>query len=335
MKNEKLVDAIGMIKDDYVKEAHEKKKFSFTIPWALMGKIAAGLAVVLLVINILPLGSKSSSAASTNHSYANDYKESYGEYMYDEEAGAAYAADNYSQNRPADSLTQNKKLILTARMNVETKNLDELLTKLSEALNKYGAYIQSSTTSNTASSSRQYDATIRIPSDKYAQFLEELKVNGNVSYYSEETKDVTDTYTDLEARLKSLKAEENKVLEFYDRAESLEDLMRVEERLTEIRYEIEYMEAQIRNYDLLVAYSTLTLHVTETSNYTQTSTSFIERLGRAFKNGFIDFVEGIEDLLITLAYDIYSIIFIILILVAAYFIYKKIRNRVKKQSKEN
>ncbi len=336
MKNNKLVDAIGMIKDDFIDEAHTKKKFSFTIPWALLGKIACGAAVVLLVINIFPFGRKSGSngshyASDSASQYPNyEYKtDSYEGYAYDEEAGGAYAGNSTSDYRSDNTVTANKKLILTARMNVETKDLDTLLSTLNQTINKYGAYIQSSTV-NSGGNNRQYDATIRIPSDKYAQFLEELKASGNVSYYTEETKDVTDSYTDLEAKLKSLKAEENKVLEFYDKAENLEELMLVEERLSEIRYQIEYIEAQIKNYDLLVAYSTLTLHVAETSTYTPTNVSFGERLLRAFKNGFHDFVSAIEDLMIDLAYDIYTIIFIALILAGAFFIYRKIRNRVKK-----
>ena len=340
MKNNKLVDAIGMIKDDFVEEAHTKKKFSFVIPWALVGKVACGLAVVLLVINIIPFGKKSSSEGSYyySNSTGSNYKtdEAYDGYAYDSEAAGSYA-ESSTHERTDNTVVSDKKLILTARMNVETKNLDELLAALNSTISKYGAYVQSSTVNTSGNSTRQYDATIRIPSDKYNEFLADLKNTGNVSYYTEETKDVTDSYTDIEARLKSLKAQEEKVLEFYSRAESLEDLMLVENRLSEIRYEIEYYEAQIKNYDLLIAYSTLTLHVTETSTYTPTSTSFAERLARAFKNGFHDFVSGLEELMINLAYDIYTIIFIVLILVATFFIYKKVRKAItnrKQQKKE-
>ncbi|MBQ1566463.1 MAG: DUF4349 domain-containing protein [Erysipelotrichaceae bacterium] len=333
MKNNKLADAIGLIKDDFVEEAHAKKKFRFVVPWALIGKIACGAAVLLLVISIIPFGRKGSNAADQYYANSSSYEyksDGSAQYAYDEEAGGAYAGGNTHDYRSESTVSENKKLILTARMNVETKDLDELLSGLNETINKYGAYIQSSTVNTSGSSTRQYDATIRIPSDRYGQFLEELKNSGNVSYYSEETKDVTDSYTDLQARLKSLKAEEEKVLEFYDKAVNLEELMLVEERLSEIRYEIEYLEAQIKNYDLLVAYSTLTIHVTETSSYTQTSTSFGERLARAFKNGFHDFIYTVEDIVIDLAYDIYGIIFIILLVVLGIFLYRKFRNRKNK-----
>jgi len=337
MKNNKLVDAIGMIKDDFIEEAHTKRKFSFTIPWALIGKIAGAAAVVLLVINIFPFGNKSAGngsyyASDASYEYStSEYKsDSYQGYAYDEEAAGAYAGNSSNDSHSETTVTSNKKLILTARMNVETKDLDSLLAGLNETISRYGAYIQSSTINSSGNHNRQYDATIRIPSEMYGKFLEDLKTSGNVSYYSEETKDVTDSYTDLEAKLKSLKAEEEKVLEFYQKAENLEELMMVEERLSQIRYQIDYIETQIKNYDLLIAYSTLTLHVVETSTYTPTSTSFGERLLRAFKNGFHDFVSAIEELMINLAYDIYTIIFIVIILAAVFFIYRKIRNRVKK-----
>ena len=54
MKTDKLVDAIGMIKDEYIKEAHEKGFKKFTIPWPLIGKVLNAACVLFLVINILP-----------------------------------------------------------------------------------------------------------------------------------------------------------------------------------------------------------------------------------------------------------------------------------------
>ena len=58
MKSDKLVDAIGMIDDTYIEEAHspakKKKRFQFELNWALTGKILAGAMAVLLAITILP-----------------------------------------------------------------------------------------------------------------------------------------------------------------------------------------------------------------------------------------------------------------------------------------
>ena len=329
---EKLVDAIGMINDEYVEEAHAKKKFNFRFSWALMGKIMTAACAVLLTITILPNFFHSYKGSN----YAAEYKT---DGSYSDEAISGYAFDSYSgydveesmasTNGPAElnnDMRANKKLILTANMSLESQALDETTAAITALVNKYGGYVQRSSV-YTRSGYRYYEATFRIPADKYTEFLEELKVEGNTTSYSEETKDVTDSYTDLQARIASLKAQEAKVLEFYDKAESIEDLMSIESRLSDIRYEIEYLEAQIKNYDLLTAYSTLNLTITETKAYTPVNTSFWSRLASSFTSGWTDFIDGIGDFVIDIVYNMWTIILLVAIGYLAYFLYKKFRNR--------
>ena len=337
MKSDKLIDAIGMIDDRYVEEAHShaKKKKAIRFDWSLAGKVLAAACALLLVINILPnffhsyksersdayYYSNGSSQTAYDSAPAAAEESSYAEYATDEEAKEAQR-----ENGNID-IRQNKKLILTSYMTMETQELDDLMEKITALVNRYGGYFQRSSLSNRGNQTRSYDATIRIPAESYGAFLEELRGEGNALYYSEETKDITDTYTDIEARLNSLKAQEAKVLEFYDKAESLEDLMSVEARLSDIRYEIEYYEAQIKNYDLLVAYSTLNLTVSETKVYTPVNTSFFSRLARSFAGGWNSFIEGIGDFIIDLVYNIWTILLLAGLAYVAYVIYRKIRNR--------
>ena len=324
MNNNKLVDAIGMIKDEYIEEAHTKNKFNFVMPWALLGKLATAALVLFVVIQVLPFGKADYSGGNSYAAYESDgyYAEESKESYQSNQAKTDYTTDN--------TLVDNSKLILTANMNLETKNLDDVISNINLAISKYGGYVQSSSINTHGDNSRYYDATIRIPADKYKEFLSEIQGSGNVSSYSEKVDDITTEYNDKQARLNSLKAEESRIIEFYQKAESISELMDIEQRLSDIRYEIDYIETQIKNYDLLVAYSTLTIHVSETKTYTQTNTSFTEKLSRAFKNGFSDFVSSIEYLLIDLAYNIYSIIILVVIVVAGIIIYKKIRNRKRK-----
>ena len=351
MKSDKLVDAIGMIDDTYIEEAHspakKKKKFQFELNWALTGKILAGAMAVLLAITILP--SLISPYKESSYYYEQDYKgdsapaasPSYASggasYTYSDQESMMVADEakeepmeaggNYEQAN--NNLRQNKKLILTASMNLETQDLDTLLEKILSAVSEEGGYVQSSSTGSRNGNNRYYSATIRIPAQNYDAFLAKIKESGNTTYYSQETKDVTDSYTDIEARLTSLKAQEAKVLEFYDKAETIEDLMAVESRLSDIRYEIEYYEAQIKNYDLLVSYSTLNLTVNETKVYTPVSQNFFARLGRSFTNGFSNFVDGIGDFIIDIVYNMWTILLLIALGFGAYKLYKFLRNRKK------
>ncbi|MBR2577995.1 MAG: DUF4349 domain-containing protein, partial [Erysipelotrichaceae bacterium] len=190
-------------------------------------------------------------------------------------------------------------------------------------------YFQDSSIS-TSGSYRYYNAVIRIPAESFAEFLNGVEASGNVTYYHENTKDITDTYSDISARVTSLKAEEAKVLEFYKDAESLDDLLRIESRLTDIRYEIDYLETQLKNFDLQVAYSTLTISIRETTTYTETNDSFWYRLANSFKYGWNDFVSGIEDFVLDVVYYLWNILLFAAIIFGAYKLYRYIRNRRNK-----
>ncbi len=328
MKSDKLTDAIGMIDDRYVEEAHShaKMKKTFRFDWSLAGKIAAAACALLLIVNIFPILFHSYNSASKQENAYYYNSDSAAAWAGDEEAVAEEEAKSESAGESAN-IRQNKKLILTSYMTMETQKMDELMEKITALVGKYGGYFQRSSLSNRGDQTRSYDAAIRIPAKSYASFLEELKGEGNALYYSEETRDITDSYTDIEARLTSLKAQEAKVLEFYDKAETLEDLMSVEARLSDIRYEIESYEAQIKNYDLLVEYSTLNLTVNETKVYTPVNTSFFSRLARSFAGGWNSFIEGIGDFIIDIVYNIWTILLLIALGYGAYIIYKKFRNR--------
>lgn len=324
MKNEKLVDAIGLIDDEYIKEAHEKRLIKKSFNWGLVGKLAAAAVCLCLVVTIVPnvfssFESKSGgSYIARNGNYGGDNAYEVAENM--------APSQNYEAKSETVNLRENKKLIVTGNLNLETMNLDELLDKLNESINKYGAYVQDSSI-NTSGYRRIYEAAIRIPAENYEEFLSGVKGNGNVTYYHENTKDITDTYTDLNAKLTSLKAQEERVLEFYKEAKTIDELMSIEERLSNIRYEIDSIENQIKNYDLQVAYSTLYITVSETKEYTETSVSFWTRLGNSFANGWNNFTNGIGNLVLNIVYNIWTIIIIILIAFGGYKLYKHIKNK--------
>ena len=325
MKVDKLIDAIGMIDDDYIEKAHEKRKV-FSFNKATIMKLATAAVCVLLAVTILPemFARKGGMGSSNSTAYVSEYQ-----YATDATAPAeSYKpSDEESQYSASDTLKKDKKLILTGNLNLETQNINDILSKLLSNVDKYGGYVQKSSTYTRGNDTRVYEATIRIPADQYQSFLNDAQGLGNVVSYSQEVEDITDSYTDIEARLNSLKAQEQKVLEFYKSANTIEDLMAVEERLSQIRYEIEYYESTIKNYDLLVAYSTLHITLQETKVYTPTSTSFFTRLANSFKNGFTNFIDNIGDFIIELVYNIWTILLLIAIAYLVYRLYRYFQNR--------
>lgn len=313
-----LIDAIGNIDDKYIKEAHDNKKKVFSFSWELTGKLLTGALCLFLLISFVPnlfRAGKSQSTDAVNetaHEYDNGFS-----------TGTTY--DVAEEEYDGDNILANKKIIVTGYINIETLDFDSLIEQLNMNIAEAGGYIQSSSISTNRYDSRYFDAVIRIPADKYDDFLTKTKQTGNVTWYNENLDDITETYTDLEARLNSLKAEETKVLEFYDKATNLDELMSIESRLTDIRYEIDSIQTSIKNYDTLINYSTLNINVQETKAYTKSNDKFFNRLGLSFRNGLTNFVNSIQDFMIDIAYNILQIVLVVVVLVAIVVVIKRIR----------
>lgn len=330
MKNKKLVDAIGKIDDTYVEEAHAKKQKKFVFSWAFVGKALTGVLCLVIVVsfvsNAFRMGSyKYESTAAVESAYDMETYNGVGAPMEapaaEEEKGGGLLIDSNAD------VGVNKKLIVNGSMNIETTEFDDVMDSINTAIKEANGYVQSSSINQRGNDCRYYNATIRIPADKYADFIAKTKDATNVTFYSESVEDITDTYTDLEARLTSLKAEEAKVLDFYKQATNIEELLTVESRLTEIRYEIDSIETRLKNYDLLVSYSTLNISIEETKVYSKVDDSFFTRIKNAFVNGLNNFLEGVEDFVVDIIYNIWQILLIIVLIVIGVFVYKRIKNR--------
>lgn len=339
MKNKKLIDAIGKIDDKYIEEAKEVKKKKFVFNWAFIGKtLSAALCVVIVISfisNTFGMGAAPKYEQATTETYSMDngsfaVSGARGDYVYQEAVPAeAEETKKTAANPMLSDATVNKKLIVNGGMNIETTEFDAVMDYFDKAIKEVGGYIQNSSINQRGNECRYFNATIRIPSDKYANFVSKAKESSNVTYYNEYVEDITDTYTDLEARLNSLKAEEEKVLEFYSKAVNLEELMSVESRLTDIRYEIDSIQTRLKNYDLLVSYSTLNVSIEETKVYSKVDDSFFSRIGNAFINGFNNFLNAIEDFVVNIVYNIWQILLIIVVIIVAIVVIKKIRRKEK------
>lgn len=197
---------------------------------------------------------------------------------------------------------QESKIIVSGSLRLETKNMEQILEEITGKVKEAEGYIQNSNTSKNYHGNRYFIATIRIPSENYDSFVESLKGTGNTVEYTYSTKDITDEYYDYKTRLTTLEAEYEKVLEFYDRANTIEELMSIEERLTDIQYEIDSIKNRIKNYDLLTGYSTLELSITETEILTNTEENFSAKVNNAFIEGIENLKLSIQNFIVFAAY---------------------------------
>ena len=174
-----------------------------------------------------------------------------------EEAAAeapAMMADNAASLKGAQpqsaALPEGRKWIITIDMTVETDDLEMLTAELDQKIKSLGGYVEDQSVHNGSNyASRRYrsaNLTVRIPEEKADQFTSDISGLANVVSQNLRREDITLNYVATSSRVTALETEEARLLELLAQAETMEDLLTIEARLTDVRYELENYTSQLR-----------------------------------------------------------------------------------------
>ena len=266
----------------------------------------------------------------------------YDDYDYDmEEWNPTSEAINVDES--AAQVGKNRKLIRTVEVDVETLEFDKTIATLEEQTTVMGGYIESMDLYNGSRYSyyrntRNANLTIRIPQDKLEEFLNTVSGISNVVSRSESVEDVTLTYSDLESHKEVLRAEHARLLEFMEQAETIEDMLAIENRLSDIQYQLESMESQLRTYDNKVDYSTVYLSVGEVEELTPTEEeeqTTWERITEGFTDNLFDVLDGLKEFVIWFVIHIPNLIVWAAVIAVIVWIIRSIIKRHKKKKEAN
>lgn len=280
------------------------------------------------------------TAAVNGYSGGAMVEEAVEEMAYDIEAPAAYADKGMGTDGDEVNVASGRKLIKTVYLNLETKNLEEVYSSINAKVESLGGYIENSNINNPGESGGYHGAylTVRIPTEKLDDFITSVEGSGNVTNKNENVNDVTLQYTDTESRIKSLKAEEDRLIELLNKAEDVESLVTIEDKLADVRYRLDSFESQKRVLDNQIEYTSVSIDITEVKSYTPpVKKSVWERI----KVGFVDTLyktgEFFEDLFVGIIVFSPAIIGIGLLVVAIVFIVKAIKKKKasKAENKKN
>lgn len=231
------------------------------------------LTLLLALALILSFGACGASPKYYNgYDYNSDYMSAEPEesYSYSEETFDSTGTGSESiVESPSPS---GRKLIRRFELNVETLEFDAFVSSVKQKVAEYGGYIESSSVSGNSYysyGSRDASFVCRVPSDRLDEFVNTVGGLGNVTYCYEDSDDVTLNYVDVEARVASLQTEYDRLLELLAEAENIDSIVVLEERLSEVRYQLESYKSQLRTYDNLIDYSTVDLTVMEVKRITE------------------------------------------------------------------
>ena len=225
----------------------------------------------------------------------------------------------------ADTVQQ--KLVRKVWITAETEDLDALLQQVDQKIGALGGYAENREVYNgSASASRRYrhaNLTVRIPAQQLSAFVGEVTDISNVTSSTESADDITLSYVATQSRITALETEQTRLLELLAKAENMDDLLRIETRLTDVRTELENVTSQLRLYDNQVNYATIYLELSEVKEYTvvtepetvwqRISEGFaqsLKNLGSFFTELFVFLVVGLPYLVIISALVIALVLFV-------------------------
>jgi PBP1b-binding outer membrane lipoprotein LpoB len=168
------------------------------------------------------------------------------------EVGMAEAATKDSVSTASESaapsvaqpVNLSRNVIRNGSMKIRVDHVEKAEKRLSAMLWEDGGYVEASRSTGYGGSSPQATMELRVPANKFEQFIERISALGIVLEKELTSEDVTDQLIDVGARLKTLRAQEEKYRFLLSRASKLSDVHELESRLGDVRTEIEKIAAK-------------------------------------------------------------------------------------------
>ena len=177
--------------------------------------------------------------------------------------GAIPAYDAAKSGSDVPSLVTNptRNLILTANVSMKSQDPWATADKARAIATGLGGDVLAMSQTGQGEN-RSALLTVRVPSDRFDEALRQLKLlEGEVVTSAVDAKDVTDQFTDLQARLVAKQAEEQRYLQLFPQAKTVDETLKIDAALGNVRTQIEQLQGQINLIKTRTEYSTITMSI--------------------------------------------------------------------------
>ena len=231
---------------------------------------------LLLILYIIPLAcSRGSSDAFEPDIVSRDMETVAVEEAYKESGSIAISDESVEQKQIKESF-----------LRFETQDLDKTYNKIIAFVKQNNGFVQDD--NSTKSYNRiSRNLIIRIPSDNFQKTID--SISEHVSFFdtkSISSKDVTEEFIDIEARLKAKQTLEKRYLELLSKAKTVKEILEIERELSNIREEIEAKQGRLKYLQNKVSLSTLQIEFYKITSETGVTVSYGTKMWNAIKSGF-------------------------------------------------
>ena len=284
---------------------------------------AAICAILALMLCVSGCGGSSGSKPSASYDagaeegdYANYAAEesAEGEDYYSKEASAdgevpegdANGGDGGSES--ALRAQDGQKIVYTASLSMQTLEYEKSVASIRRKIKEKGGFTESESeydkdydwysSSSSSRSTRSISMTVRIPSESFEAFLDSLGGDGKIMSRSVEAQNISQTYANKESYKKALEKEQERLLAMMDKAETIDEMIAVESRLSEVERQLNSYKTDLSAMDKDVQFSTIFIDLQEVKRYSEEvpTVTFREKIKYAYDDAigdFKDFCEGV------------------------------------------
>lgn len=226
------------------------------------------LAIVALAISVLGCGQSNTASYPDTEMTSAEISDSESSSP-DRELNLALAPHSGSRNdgneaENADGPRLERRIIYRATLELVVENLADVAPRVHDLARRHDGFIAQSSIDTASGRPRSGSWTIRVPVARYAEFLDAAGSLGELQRKTEDSREVTAEYYDLETRIRNKRVEEERLLKHLtDSTGKLEDILAVEKELSRVRTEVEQLQGRLRVLQDLTALSTVTISVRE------------------------------------------------------------------------
>jgi hypothetical protein len=231
-------------------------------PKSILSLPAAFLAAVLLA----GCGAASEDAQAAASPYAEDTYPARSRSMPEAQSDSGVAESPARLASNVDSTptyihpaTYGRQVIRRADLRVRVGSVEEAERRVGEIVGAAGGYVDSATSTDLASTRPVVTLTLRVPADAFDTTLAKFEALGVRLGKSISSEDVTGQLVDLDARMATMRAQEETYRELLRQSRRIEDVIQLQDKLTQVRSTIESMAAQRKSLAGLAALSTVGL----------------------------------------------------------------------------
>lgn len=211
-------------------------------------------------------------------------------------AAAVPAAMAPQQQAPAENVVR-RMIIRNADLTMQVNNIPQSLQAISSFTEKSGGYVVRSNVNQDPYNNNNTTAaiSIRVPAEGLNNALQQLKSMAyRVIQESISGEDITQQYVDLESQLGNLQQSKKQLEKIMSGATNTEDILKVQQRLSDTQGQIDVLQGQIKYYKESVAFSLISINLTMNPTIEEKSQSQW-KITEVFKSSFINLMNGVRD----------------------------------------